>query len=120
MVEGTYHLSFWVPSKPELAGDPKLSEWYLQEYQKRGLPDVGLGESFRGFDAVHVIAKAIELNNCSLDPVSLNDALGKVEINVLSGLVKFAYDNGHQSKPHVYIVMVQNGEIIVPEFQFAK
>jgi branched-chain amino acid transport system substrate-binding protein len=118
VVEGTYHLSFWVPIRPDLAGDPELSEWYVQEYQKRNLPEVGLGESFRGFDGVLVIAKAIELNDCNLDSASLNDALGKVEVNGLSGPVKFALHNGHQSSPHVYVVKVENGEIAVPDFQF--
>jgi branched-chain amino acid transport system substrate-binding protein len=120
VVNGTYHLAFWVPTRPDLAGDPELSKWYVQEYQKKDLPEVGLGESFRGFDAVLVVAKAIEDNNCSLDPASLNDALGKVEVNTLAGPVKFDLDNGHQSRPHVYILKVENGETTVPEFQFNK
>ena len=118
IVEGTYHLMFYVPTEFDLAGDPALAEWYLGEYEKRGYPDVGLGESFRGFDGVHVIAKAIEANNCNLDPAGLNEALSSVEYAGLGGHVKFDEAGGHQSRPNVYLVRVEGGELVVPEFQF--
>lgn len=118
IVEGTYHLVFYVPDRFDLAGSPELAEWYLKEYQKRGLPEVGIGESYRGFDGIHVIAQAIELADCKVDAQSINAALPKVEFAGLSGIVKFAEANGHQSRPNVYLVVMENGKLVVPDFQF--
>ena len=111
IVNGTYHLMFYVPKEYDLAGDPAISEWYYKEYMKRGYPEVGRGESHRGFDAVHVIAKAIELNNCSLDPKGLNDALTRVQFAGLSGHIQFDDANGRQSRPNVYLVRVEDGQL---------
>lgn len=111
MVDGTYHVMFWVPTEHDLAGDPELSEWYYDTYADSGYPEVGLGESYRGFDAVNVIAKAIELNECSLDPNGLNQALTRVEFDGLSGPVRFTEAQGHQNRPHVYLVRVTDGEL---------
>lgn len=119
VVEGTYHLVFYVPDRFDLAGDAALSEWYLKEYQKRGLPEVGIGESYRGFDGIHVIAKAIELADCKTDAASINAAMPKVEFAGLSGTVKFAEADGHQSRPNVYLVKMEGGKLTVPDFQFA-
>lgn len=120
IVEGTYHLVFYVPERYDLAGDPELAKWYYEEYYRRGLPDVGLGESYRGFDGIHTIARAIELADCKLDPQSLQAAMPKVTFNGLSGLVQFGEAQGHQSRPNVYLVQVHEGKLDVPEFQFEK
>ncbi len=111
MVDGTYHVMFYVPTEYDLAGDPEMAEWYYNTYTERGYPEVGLGESYRGFDAVHVIAKAIELNDCHLDPEGLNQALAEVEFDGLSGHVRFDEADGHQSRPNVYLVRVDDGEL---------
>jgi branched-chain amino acid transport system substrate-binding protein len=37
IVNGTYHLMFYIPDQFKLAGDPALAEWYLNEWNKRGL-----------------------------------------------------------------------------------
>ena len=111
MVDGTYHLMFYVPTEYDLAGDPEMAEWYYDTYTEGGYPEVGLGESYRGFDATHVIASAIELNDCNLDPESLNQALTSVEFDGLSGRVQFSEADGHQSRPNVHLVRVDDGEL---------
>ena len=111
IVNGTYHLMFYVPAEHHLAGDPVLSEWYYNAYHHAGYPQVGLGESYRGFDGVQVIAKAIELNDCSLDQAGLNQALTRVEFAGLSGHIKFDEAEGHQSRPNVYLVRVDDGTL---------
>lgn len=116
LVEGMYTLLFWVPGHPELAGSSELSTWYEDQYKARGNDEIGLGESFRGFDAVSVLAKAFELANGSQDPAKLNEALGNVEMDVLSGHVKFDIDGGRQSKPNVYIVQIKSGDVSLPDF----
>ena len=108
---GTYHLMFYVPTAFDLAGDPEISEWYYKEYTERGYPEVGRGESYRGFEAVHVIAKAIELNDCSLDSQGLNDALTHVEFAGLSGSIRFDHASGRQNRPNVYLVRVEDGQL---------
>lgn len=120
IVEGTYHLVFYVPERFDLAADAKLSEWYLNEYTKRGLPDIGIGESYRGFDGIHVLAQAIEKAGCVVEPEAIRTALSKVEFAGLSGLVKFAEAEGHQSRPNVYLVQMIDGKMVVPDFQFEK
>jgi branched-chain amino acid transport system substrate-binding protein len=116
VVEGMYSLLFFVPDQPELAGDPELAKWYVQEYRNKGNAEIGLGESFRGFDAVNVLARAFELAGSDLSGSALNEALGKVEQNVLSGHVKFSEDGGRQSRPNVYVVKVVDGKITIPDF----
>ena len=111
IVNDTYHLMFYVPTEYNLAGDPAIAEWYYNEYLDSGYPEVGRGESYRGFDAVHVIAKAIELNNCSLVPEDLNDALTRVQFFGLSGHIRFDDANGRQSRPNVYLVRVEDGQL---------
>ncbi len=118
IVEGTYSLMFYLPNRPDLTANAELAQWYVDEYARRGLPDVGIGESYRGFDGVHVIARAIELNDCNLDPEGLNNALSDVTFAGLSGEVAFTEADGHQSRPNVYLVRVENGELSVPDFQF--
>ena len=118
IVEGTYHLMFYLPEEFELAGDAEVAEWYFAEYNKRGLPSVGLGESYRGFDGAHVIAKAFEAVDCASDPVALQQALPGVTFDGLSGTVAFAENNGHQSRPNVYLAQMIDGKIVVPDFQF--
>ncbi|PKO04271.1 MAG: ABC transporter substrate-binding protein [Chloroflexi bacterium HGW-Chloroflexi-3] len=118
IAEGTYHLVFYVPSEYDLAGDPAVAKWYFEEYYKRGLPDVGLGESYRGFDGVHVIAQAMELAGCDLSPEALQAAIPLVEFKGLSGTVKFDEREGHQSRPNVYLTKIENGVMVVPDFQF--
>lgn len=120
VVEGTYHLVFYVPERFDLAADAALSEWYLNEYTKRGLPAIGIGESYRGFDGMHVIAQAIEKAGCTVTPEAIREAMSKVEFAGLSGMVKFAEAEGHQSRPNVYLVQMVGGKMVVPEFQFEK
>ncbi|NPV74869.1 MAG: ABC transporter substrate-binding protein [Anaerolineae bacterium] len=118
IVEGTYHLVFYVPERFDLAGDPELAKWYLEEYKKRGLPEVGLGESYRGFDGVNVVAEAFKAVDCKADPVALQQALPKVTFKGLSGTVAFKERDGHQSRPNIYLVQMVDGKMVVPDFQF--
>jgi branched-chain amino acid transport system substrate-binding protein len=43
-----------------MAGDPEASKAYVDEWKKKVFPWIGVVEGMRGFDAVYVVAKAIE------------------------------------------------------------
>ena len=60
---------------------------------------------------MQVIAKAIELNDCSLDQAGLNQALTRGEFAGLSGHIKCDEAEGHQSRPNVYLVRVDDGTL---------
>lgn len=113
--EGVYSVVFWLPGMPETAGDPELSAWYVEEYNRRGLPATGLGESWKGFDATYVIANAFEASGGNLDSASLNDALKKVEFDGLGGHIAFTEAEGHQTKLNVYIGQIRGGILTTPE-----
>jgi branched-chain amino acid transport system substrate-binding protein len=119
-VEGTYYIMMYIPDQFKYAGDPTLAEWYYNEYQKRGLPAEGMGESYRGFDGASIIAKIIEQAGCKLDPQSLKAAIPQVQYTGLGGVNKFTEASGHQSFPNVYLVQMVNGKMVLPDFQFNK
>ena len=53
-------INFYNPYDYAMAGDPEASRAYVEEWKKRNLPWIGVVEGMRGFDAVNVVAKAIE------------------------------------------------------------
>lgn len=120
IVEGTYYIVFYIPDQFKYAGDPNLAELFTNEYYKQDLPEEGIGMAFRGFDGATVIAKAIELAGCKLDPQSLKAAIPQVQSAGLGGVYKFDEANGHQSKPNIYLVQMVNGKMALPDFQFSK
>jgi hypothetical protein len=61
-----------------------------------------------------VIANAIELSGCDLDPAALNEALFDVEFDGLSGHIKFDQHGGHQSVPNVVAARIENGQLVEP------
>jgi ABC-type branched-chain amino acid transport systems, periplasmic component len=58
--EGAMFINFFNPYDAAMAGDPEASKAYVEEWKKKGLPWIGVVEGMRGFDAVYVVAKAIE------------------------------------------------------------
>lgn len=108
VVNGTYHIVFWNPYDHGVTGSPELSKYLVDEWKRRGLPWIGITEGMRGFDGIHVIAKAIEMAG---EPESrkIHEALRKVDMKTLYGHVKF--DKNGQSYPNVMLVQVVEGKI---------
>jgi branched-chain amino acid transport system substrate-binding protein len=90
-----------------MAGDPEASQAYVEEWKKRGLPWIGVVEGMRGFDAVNVVAKAIEAAKEPTAP-KIQAALRTLEVRGLYGLNKF--DQNGQSYCNIIVSQVKDGK----------
>jgi branched-chain amino acid transport system substrate-binding protein len=93
-----------------MAGDPDASKAYVEEWKKRNLPWIGIVEGMRGFDAVNVVAKAIEAAKEPTAP-KIMAALKKLEMRGLYGLNKF--DQNGQSYCNIIVTQVKDGKYSV-------
>lgn len=84
--EGTYAVSLWGSVPPEFKKRVKEKFGKLVHY----------GIIF-GYDALHVVAKAIESAQ-SLDPVKIKDALKKTNYKALEGRIRFKDFNGYKNQ----------------------
>ncbi len=106
---GSYHIVFWNPYDPNVAGDPTLSNYFVAEWKKRDLPWIGIIEGMRGFDAIHVIARALQLAK-EPDSKKINEALRKVDMKGLYGHIKF--DKNGQSYCNIIVAQVKDGKMV--------
>ena len=109
-VEGAMFINFYNPYDYAMAGDPEASRAYVEEWKKRGLPWIGIVEGMRGFDAVNVVAKALETAG-DPTPAKVLDAVRGIEMKGLYGLIKF--DKNGQSYPNIILTQVKNGKYAV-------
>src|SRR5229473_1745894 len=88
---------------------PKAAKM-LQQRKKRGLPWIGIVEGMRGFDAVNLVAKAIE---SAKEPTAakIHAALKTLEVRGLYGLNKF--DQNGQSYCNIIVTQVKDGKYSV-------
>lgn len=108
--EGAMFVTFYNPYDHSMAGDPAASRAYVEEWKKRGLPWIGVVEGMRGFDAVNVVAKALEVAG-EPTPQKVHQALRKVEMKGLYGTVKF--DKSGQSFCNIILTQVRDGKYAV-------
>jgi branched-chain amino acid transport system substrate-binding protein len=108
--EGAMFISFYNPYDHSLAGDAEASRAYVEEWKKRGLPWIGVVEGMRGFDAVNLVARALETAG-DPTPQSMHDAIRRTELRALYGLIKF--DKMGQSFPNILLSQVKNGKYAV-------
>ena len=108
--EGAMFINFYNPYDHALAGDPEASRAYVEEWKKRGLPWIGVVEGMRGFDAVNLVAKALEMAG---EPTAakVHDALRRAEVRGLYGLNKF--DKNGQSYCNIILSQVKDGKYAV-------
>jgi len=105
--EGTMFINFYNPYDHAMAGDPDASRAYVEEWKKRNLPWIGIVEGMRGFDAVNVVAKAIEAAKEPTAP-KIMAALKTIEMRGLHGLNKF--DQNGQSYCNIIVAQVKDGK----------
>jgi len=105
--EGAMFINFYNPYDYAMAGDPEASRAYVEEWKKRNLPWIGVVEGMRGFDAVNVVAKAIEAAKEPTAP-KIMAALKTLEMRGLYGLNKF--DQNGQSYPNIIVSQVKDGK----------
>jgi branched-chain amino acid transport system substrate-binding protein len=109
-VEGAMFVNFYNPYDYAMAGDPEASRAYVEEWKKRGLPWIGVVEGMRGFDAVNVVAKALETAG-DPTPAKVLEAVRHAEMKGLYGLIKF--DKNGQSYSNIILTQVKNGKYAV-------
>lgn len=118
--DNSYHILFFAPWFPDAAANPDVARNYIDLWNKKGLDKAGLSDGFRGFDAITVIAAAIEKAG-KADPAAVRDALWQVDVKGVNGDVKFnkvgveGSESG-QSSPNVYVVEIKDGKLALPKF----
>ena len=108
--EGAMFINFYNPYDAAMAGDPAASRAYVEEWKKRNYPWIGIVEGMRGFDAVYVVAKALE---AAKEPTAakVHAALRTTETRGLYGLNKF--DQNGQSYCNIILTQVKDGKYAV-------
>jgi branched-chain amino acid transport system substrate-binding protein len=115
---GTTHITFFTPWKPEASADPAMAKAFIAEWQKRGYPFAGLTESFRGYDGIRTIAAAIAKAG-KAEPEAIRAAFWQVELMGMNGPIKFekegpAGQESGQSHPGIYLIKIENGKVVIP------
>ncbi|CAA2105590.1 Leucine-, isoleucine-, valine-, threonine-, and alanine-binding protein [Methylobacterium bullatum] len=118
--EGTMHLTTFLPWYPEKTPNPAATAYFIGEWKKRGFEFAGVTESFRGYDGIRAIAAAIEKGG-GADAASIKKGFWSVDFTGLNGQIRFAKagpagSESGQSKPDVYLVKIDGGKVVVPEF----
>jgi branched-chain amino acid transport system substrate-binding protein len=116
---GTYHLTTFAPWYPDETPDPAATKYFLGEWKKRGFQFAGATESFRGYDGIRTILKAIEKAG-KAEPEAIRAALWQVDFTGLNGKIKFqkqgpAGKESGQSMPNVYLIEIKDGKVILPK-----
>ncbi|WP_375464579.1 ABC transporter substrate-binding protein [uncultured Methylobacterium sp.] len=116
--DGTLHLTTFLPWLPEKTPDAKATESFIGEWKKRGFQFAGVTESFRGYDGIRTIVKAIEKAG-STEPAAITKAFWSVDFTGLNGAIRFAKTGpagkeSGQSKPDVYLIEIKDGKVVVP------
>ncbi len=103
--EGVYFFNRYAPYSPP-KGKEEENKKLVEAYQKirsGKIPDMGVAF---GYDAVHIMADAIEQAG-EPNPIKIRQALEKTDYYGLTGRVKF--DGNNHSQPRVSISRVTNG-----------
>jgi branched-chain amino acid transport system substrate-binding protein len=116
----TMHLTTFLPWVPAATPDPKATQYFLDEWKKRGFAFAGTTESFRGYDGIRTIAAAIEKAG-KADPKAIQKAFWDVKITGLNGPIVFAKSGpsgaeSGQSKPGVYLIQISDGKVSEVKF----
>ncbi len=113
--DGSFHESMFAPWFPETTPDPAAARGFIAAWSKAGQPSVGMPEGARGYDAVYVLAKAIEKAGAA-DPEKIRAALWEVSHPGLTGVIKFekigpeGKESG-QSAASTHLVTIANGKV---------
>jgi len=107
--EGSYHIVFFTPWYPNESAVPDEAEAFVRDYQQR-YPWRGVGEAYRGYDGIKVIAAAIERAQVP-EPARIRDALKDTRICGLSGC--FVFNEIRQARPDIFVVQVRDGKAVI-------
>ncbi|WJR80381.1 ABC transporter substrate-binding protein [Bradyrhizobium sp. NP1] len=111
----SYHDAMFAPWFPDTAGDPDIAKKFIATWTKAGLKPAGMPEGARGYDAVRILAKAIEKAGAA-DPEKIRAALWQVSYAGLTGNIKFekvgpeGKESG-QSPASTHLVKIEDGKV---------
>ena len=111
----SYHDAMFAPWFPDTAGDPEIAKKFITTWTKAGLKPAGMPEGARGYDAVRVLAKAIEKAGAA-EPEKIRAALWQVSYAGLTGNIKFekvgpdGKESG-QSPASTHLVKIEDGKV---------
>ena len=113
--DGSYHDAMFAPWFPDTAVDPAAAKTFIAAWTKAGLPPGGMPEGARGYDAVRVLAKAIEKAGAA-DSEKIRAALWEITYPGLTGNIKFekvgpAGKESGQSPAVTHLVKIENGKV---------
>lgn len=111
--EGVMIDTFFAPWYPNMTRIPKQAKWFVSEYLKKGYPAKGFGECFRGYDGLQALTAAFKIAGTT-DKNKVREALQKVDVNGLSGTIKF--DKFGQSYPNIFVIQVKDGKPYLPQY----
>ncbi|MCG6206302.1 ABC transporter substrate-binding protein [Rhodopseudomonas sp. HC1] len=111
----SYHDAMFAPWFPETAPDPEAAKVFIADWTKAGLPPGGMPEGARGYDAVRVLALAIEKAGAP-DSEKIRAALWDVSYAGLTGKIKFekvgpAGKESGQSPAVTHLVKIDDGKV---------
>ncbi len=111
--EGVAIITFFAPWFPEMCKVPQEAKWFSDEYLKRGNAPKGFGECFRGYDGMKAVKAALDIAKTT-DKEKIREAFAKVDVQALSGRIKF--DEFGQSSPNILVIEVKNGKPAIPAY----
>ncbi len=111
----SYHDAMFAPWFPETAPDPEAAKVFIADWTKAGLPPGGMPEGARGYDAVRVLALAIEKAGAA-DSEKIRAALWEISYAGLTGNIKFekvgpAGKESGQSPAVTHLVKIDEGKV---------
>ena len=111
----SYHDAMFAPWFPETAPDPEAAKVFIADWTKAGLPPGGMPEGARGYDAVRVLALAIEKAGAA-DSEKIRAALWEISYAGLTGNIKFekvgpAGKESGQSPAVTHLVKIDDGKV---------
>jgi branched-chain amino acid transport system substrate-binding protein len=111
----SYHEAMFAPWFPDTAGDPALARTFIAAWGKANLPASGMPEGARGYDAVRVLAKAIEKAGAA-ESEKIRAALWEISYAGLTGNIRFekmgpeGKESG-QSPASTHLVKIEDGKV---------
>jgi branched-chain amino acid transport system substrate-binding protein len=116
---GSMHLTTFAPWYPDKTPDPKATEYFLDQWKKRGFSFAGATESFRGYDGIRTILHAIQ-GAGKAEPDAITQALWKTDFTGLNGAIKFQKQGpsgreSGQSMPNLYLIKIEGGKVVLAE-----
>jgi branched-chain amino acid transport system substrate-binding protein len=113
--DNSYHDAMFAPWFPETAPDPSAAKSFIAAWGKAGLPAGGMPEGARGYDAVRVLAQAIEKAG-SADSEKIRAALWEVSYAGLTGNIRFekvgpSGKESGQSPATTHLVKIEDGKV---------